>query len=358
MSTRLDLALQEIADAAGDATAFGDDTAASTVATVRRLTGRVRRRRAVRGAGTAAVAASAAGAVVLVGPQLTVDPTPAVAPGACGTTFTGAGGDAGDAGFTIGVDTGDVPVPDGSTSFGTWQGRALEVSVKIDVPLPEGATPDDTGTVPVEQPASPDLVLTRDDVVVAETVLDPPLVADQAGSAWGASAEGAPVPLVGQQVEDGELSLVWASSVDVVACDTGGTLPSGDYEVWATHAGPDGVERVVGPYDLTLAPEQPSVAASLPADFPSGVPLVGGRLVSATRDGGRWTVEVATPTTDRQRVAQSLLSGAALRTGGASGQIRTAPDGGIVLDGWSVLVTPTTTSGGEPSVVYVLTPTD
>jgi hypothetical protein len=357
MSTRLDLALHEIADAAGDATAFGDDTAAGTVATVRRLTGRVRRRRAARGAGAAAVAASAAGAVVLVGPQLTVDPTPAVAPGACGTPFTGTGDDAGDAGFTIGVDAGTVPVPAGSTSFGTWQSRTLAVAVEVEVPLPEGATPDGTGTVPVEQPASPDLVLTRDDVVVAETVLDPSR-AVAAGSAWEASGDDVPGLLVSQVVEDGEVSLLWTSTVDVVACDTGGALPSGDYEVWATHAGTDGVERVVGPYDLTLAAEQPSVASSLPADFPPGVPLVGGRLVSATRDGDRWTVEVATPATDREVAALRMLSAAALRTGGAAGEMLTAPDGGIVLDGWSVRVTPTSTSDGEPSVVYVLTPTD
>src|SRR5699024_10660992 len=92
MSTRLDLALQELAEAAGATSGFGDPDTSDTVQTVSRLAARVRRRRAVRTARTTAVAASAAGAVALVAPQLTREVTPAgdpdAAPGTCGSAVT------------------------------------------------------------------------------------------------------------------------------------------------------------------------------------------------------------------------------------------------------------------------------
>ncbi|WP_309135793.1 hypothetical protein, partial [Cellulomonas sp.] len=58
MSTRLDLALTEIADAAGRASALVEPADPSATLTVHRIAARVRRRRAVRAGAAGAVAIS------------------------------------------------------------------------------------------------------------------------------------------------------------------------------------------------------------------------------------------------------------------------------------------------------------
>jgi hypothetical protein len=366
MSTRLDLALHEIAEAVGGASAFGDATAPHTVATVRRLTGRVRRRRAVRGVGTAAVAASAAGAVVIVGP-LAERPVPATSGAACGSvldlpTTTG------PAGFTIRADTTGARLDDGG-SFGTRQGEQLAVQVEIDV---DDATPMTDGAPAPEQvaplPTAPELLITDDDVVVTESVLAPATVAGSDGGGPGTwSATDGPATTAGgatwhATAGNGHVSVGWSDLVDLVSCTTGEALTPGAYEVWASRIGDDGRTRTVGPFDLTLVAEQPAVTSSLPADFPSEVPLVGGRLGAVARAGGAWTVEVETPGDDRAEVARALLDRAATRQvdgfGGSTSEVTTTPDGGLVVGRWAVTVAASTTADGSPSVVYRLTPQD
>ena len=374
MSTRLDLALHEIADAAGDATSFGATTGP---ATVQRLAGRVRRRRAARAATTAAVAAGTVGAVALLGPQLALDVVPAAdphaAPGTCAssvTTLPTDGEDVLDVELGYRNATGASSVhPATGAGLGTWQGGTADLRVAV-TQVPAGTT----------TPSRLRLLVAQDDVVVGTA--QEPLAATPTTTAAvlrtrlpdldpATATDDRPVhglvPTADVTWEaldgpDGTVRAVQAVALDLAACDGTGPLTAGTYDVWATTVDSQGTVRgSSGPWQVTVAPDTPTVD-ELPEDFPGRVRLVDGRLVAAHRQGDGWTAEVVTPGDDRVDVAAELLERVATRTDDA-GELLGPPFGeplwgvGVEVPGWSVRIIATQAADGEPSVVYVLTPT-
>ncbi len=382
MSTRLDLALHDLADAAGDASTFGDPHALRTVATVSRLTGRVRRRRTARGAGTAAVAASAAGAVALVGPHLGTDVSPAVdpdaAPGTCGSSLS-ALPLADDEDPTVEAsawmsEDGLGVLRDGG--LGAWQGATAELMASVTQTVVDGTAPAVAAT----------LLLTDGDVVVA--VADAAVPASAVTAAPVGTSAGEDQTTVVVDPGDGTVPEVrWTTAggdgrsvasartvrLPLTSC-AGEPLPAGRYEV-------RGAAAVLGIADahgephlgseswwIDIAKDQPPVTG-LPDGFPTDVPLIGGRLVSAQRHGDGWAAEVATPGDDRLTVASDLVATVAVSGAGRSSFTVTgghespqvemfASQGAVVVPGWTVQIRESTTPDGRESVVYVLTPTD
>lgn len=379
MTTRLDLALREVADAAGAGSSLADADAPGTTALVASLTARVRRRRTVRTATTGAVAASVAAAVALVVPQLTREVTPAgnpdAAPGECTSgvrTLPSGERDALDVALGYRVESGlaQIAEPGAGVDLGTWQGRSADLLVGIST-IPDAGV----GTTRLR------LLVTQDEVVVGtahellsvtptttsqvlEAELDLPgaqepddvdvYPLEDVGGWWGAQETGTGTPRAAQSVRLG-----------LAGCKGSGPLPAGTYQVWATTVDSVGTARgAAGPWDLTIADEEP-VARSLPDGFPD-IPLVGGRLVTAHRHGAGWAAEIVAPGADRAEAAMGLLVAEAERVPGSDpgdldaltwpyeGVVFTGA--GVALPGWAVQPVASQTPDGEPSVVYILTP--
>jgi len=375
MSTRLDLALHELADAVSDTTTFGDPTSVGTGVTVHRIAASVRRRRAARHAGTAAVAASAVGAVALAGPRLTTDGVPVAdaPPGTCRSALGLLPVAPGALDVTLGYIAADgsstTTSGDGAT-LGTWQGDTAQVHAQrlVDV----------AGDAPAQiAPEAVDLLVAQDGVVVATSPADvpdlriDPLEADDPASAFGfvedAGTDGAWYGLLG----DGRLEVGWSALLDLTSCLTGDRLPAGTYDVWAAQESDGVVRRTAGPWSVTATAAQPAVTG-LPDGFPAEVPLVGGRLVAAHPHGSGWAAEIETPGDDRAALANALLTDAAAAGGSTSHGFAveesetlaraltytyTFDQDGVRLPGWTVRVVPSHTVDGAPSVVYVLRPT-
>jgi hypothetical protein len=147
-----------------------------------------------------------------------------------------------------------------------------------------------------------------------------------------------------------------AVAPSVQGCDRA-PVPAGTYAVYVASdvlSPEQSLLDVAGPWSVDLLPEAPAVTG-LPADFPvADVPLPGGRLVVAAREGDGWVVEVALAGDDRVVRAVALLAGATEPTGlaGRSGTGTITSARGA----WEVEVTASTTGGGEESLVYRLTP--
>lgn len=379
MSTRLDLALHDLADAAADTSRFGDPDTSATVLTVHRLAARVRRRRAARAAGTAAVAASVAGAVALVVPQLTRDVTPAgdpdADPGACRSAVSRIpSGPKDELGVELGYQSMSTPRIDTAAAgqdLGTWQGRSADLVVSISQ-IPEAGV----GATRLR------LVLTEDGVVVGAAQelmsLTPTTTGEvlrtQLGDPVASTADQPEVyPL--EETRDrwwqpavtstGAVRVAQNTSLGFAACDGSGQLSPGTYQVYATTVDAVGTARgAAGPWDLEIAQDDPT-RHHLPDGFPDEVPLIDGRLVTAHRHGAGWAAEVVTPGQDRALVATRLLAEAARDGDDTATSPRStlsppydalAQDSTVALPGWSVRAVASQTPTGEPSVVYVLMP--
>ncbi|GIG40532.1 hypothetical protein [Cellulomonas phragmiteti] len=379
MSTRLDLALQEVAEAAGASSGFGDPETPGTATTVHRLAARVRRRRAARGAATTAVAASAAGAVALVGPQLTREATPAgdpdADPGECRSAVADLPSGPRD---VLGVELGqrdadDVAVIDpagAGQDLGTWLSGSADLVVNVSQ-IPDAGV----GATRLR------FLLTQDGVVLGtahEPIAVTPLTTDEVLStrlegigAW--TTDHLPVyPLEETdrrwwevvETSGGALRVAQTVELGLTACDGSGALPPGTYQVYATTVDAVGTARgAAGPWDVEVAADDATPHA-LPDGFPQDVPLIDGRLVAAHRHGDGWAAEIVTPGNDRGTVAVSLLAPVALRSDhvpadamvlGPPYQDVVVTRAGVELPGWAVRAVASRTPAGEPSVVYILT---
>ncbi|SFJ77473.1 hypothetical protein [Cellulomonas sp. KH9] len=379
MSTRLGLALHDVADAAAHASAFGDTDDGTTVATVQRLASRVRRRRATRAAGTVTVAASAAGAVALVGPQLTADLSPAADPdadpGTCRSSVATLPSGPDDAlevdlGFASANGTETLGGPGTGGGVGTWQADSVDLLVSVSE-LPAAAT----------DPSRLRFLVTRKEVVVA-TAQQP---VDRAPTPSGQvladlyGTDRLPVEDPGttlhalrgsetfwtQTLVDGSLAgpVAQRTPMGLTACDGSGPLLPGEYDVWVTTVDAAGTAHgAAGPWELTVAAADTRLSERLPDDFPRDVPLIGGRLVAAHPHGTGWAAEVAAAGEDRGRVAWGLLADAQAQS--HDDPVTVPPDplsgatpwDGYHVDGWLVDAIPSRTADGEPSVVYILRP--
>ncbi|MBO0899520.1 hypothetical protein J1G42_06040 [Cellulomonas sp. zg-ZUI222] len=378
MSTRLGLALHDVADAAAHASAFGDPDDGTTVATVHRLASRVRRRRATRAAGTVTVAASAAGAVVLVGPQLTADLSPAADPdadpGTCrssvATLPSGADDTLGvDLGFAAADGTETVGGPGNDGGVGTWQADSIDLVVAVSE-LPAATT----------DPSRLRFLVTRKEVVVA-TAQQPVDHAPTPSGQLLAEMYGTDRPPVDDPgttlhalrgsktfwtqslVDGGPGPIAQRTPMGLAACDGSGPLLPGEYDVWVTAVDAAGTAHgAAGPWELTVAPAERRLDARLPDGFPRDVPLIGGRLVAAHPHGAGWAAEVAADGEDRGRVAWDLLADAQAESHDEPVTVPPDPLSGAMpwagyhVDDWLVDAIPSRTADGEPSVVYVLRP--
>ncbi|MFC8192923.1 hypothetical protein ACFUMH_14790 [Cellulomonas sp. NPDC057328] len=335
MSTRLDQALAEIADAAGHASRLAAPGDATATATVHRITARVRRRRAARATAGGAVAASAVGAVALVGPTLqgsVVASRPEAPLGTCGSSLADVRPDpssdvvlrvfpAGAAGVAGG--------PAGS-DLGTWAGDVVAVEVE------EQVEPGD-GRAPAE--AALDLLVTDGDVVVGTVGTSVDRLVD-----YGHALDGdASAP-----------ARAWAAGgveVPLEDCDAGDRLPAGPYTVWTLRTPEDGAPELTGPWPIDVAPA-PREVGDLPQDFPRDLPVVGDRIVSVGPHGAGWGIEVTAQGEDRAAVAALTL----LDAGAVGRNVNLGDDVLRTPSGWDVVVHASTSPDGEESVVYVVQP--
>lgn len=376
MSTRLDLALREVADAAGAGSSLADADAPGTTALVDSLTARVRRRRAVRTATTGAVAASVVAAVALVVPQLTREVTPAgdpdAHPGECRSgvqTLPAGERDTLDVvlGHRLELGVAQVAAPGAGEDLGTWQGRSADLMVSVSA-IPDAGV----GTTRLR------LLVTQDDVVVGTSnellSLTPTTTSQVREQVFGypaaeAGADEDLYPLedvdewwdareVGADAGTGTPRAAQGVRLGLAGCRGSGPLPAGTYQVWATTVDSVGTARgAAGPWDLTIAAGDTETYA-LPDGFPD-VPLVRGRLVTAHRHGAGWAAEIVTPGADRARAATDLLVAEALRVTGTDPTTDSSvrlTGAGVGLPGWTVQAVASQTPDGDPSVVYILTP--
>ena len=137
--------------------------------------------------------------------------------------------------------------------------------------------------------------------------------------------------------------------------DPGGVpLPAGTYSVYVSYA-EAGERAVAGPWSLSLL-DMPPAPTGLPEGFPiDDVPLIGGRLVSATPlrgSSGGWGVEIAVDGDDAAAEAVRLLDGDRTTLSSLS------PPPGLTFPvaGWEVGVAPSTSADGERTVVYTIVP--
>ncbi|QGQ18575.1 hypothetical protein GC089_04070 [Cellulomonas sp. JZ18] len=355
MSTRLDLALTDIADAAGRASTLARPSDPTAAVTVHRIAARVRRRRAVRAGAGGAVAASAAGAVALVAPGLASSPVvaarPDAVPGTCGSSVA------------------DLPAPDArleslavapqealesdlrpTDRLGSWGGSTATLAAWRALPQEvPGAELVVSGTDTA--PLTP--VVADDGVVVAVSTPDELQVTV---SPWYEPDSGddrtGPRP---EDVGEDETLVLHRLGVDLRPCDDpDGRLPAGEYDVVlldrASPTAEADAARWVG--TLEVAPPRAPLAG-LPEDFPASVPLVEGRLLSVRHPApDHWVLHVDAPEDDLVREAEDLLYEAA-------GPGYHVPDdrGTWFWDeraGWRVQVLEAQRSTGEPSLVYVV----
>jgi hypothetical protein len=132
--------------------------------------------------------------------------------------------------------------------------------------------------------------------------------------------------------------------------------------------------KAAGPWSIKV--EHPAAAADLPSGFPSQLPLLPGRVVSAEPDGNGWTVDVATDATDALAAAGQLLvhiagsvsagsitgpvaaggltfgsTGEELSLGGTEVGVK-LPDG----TRWTVKATESQSGDGQHALHYTITP--
>jgi|GEM_PF-707044 len=155
-------------------------------------------------------------------------------------------------------------------------------------------------------------------------------------------------------------------TADLVTCDepsrTGGAdLPAGDYEVYVSYVDPTTHEHTVtAPWAVTLLPPPPLVVG-LPDDFPTDLPLPGGRLVAAAPSGaGGWSVEIAVEGDDAVEAAARLLGvpvGLPITTPEYSVDVSSFLDHAEGRSGrWHVEITASHTVSGDASVVCSFSP--
>lgn len=335
MSTRLDQALAEIADAAGQASRLSGPAEPTAAATVHRIAARVRRRRAVRVTAGGAVAASAAGAVALVAPGLgstaVVASRPDAPVGTCGSSLAGVPVDATSEVALRVFPAGSLGVGGGApgADLGTWAGPL--VAVDVEEPVGDGGA----------REPEVDVVVAAGDVVVSTVTAS----VDQRLPFGLLDATGAAVP-------DGEVWSAGGVGVPLESCDDGARLPAGPYTVWTVRT-PDGARtpELTGPWPIAVA-SAPEGLGRLPADFPRDLPVVGTGIVSVGPHGRGWGIEVTAEGEDRAAVAALALedTGAVVRTENLGDEVlRTR-------SGWDVRVLPSHTPEGETSVVYDVRP--
>lgn len=319
MSTRTHDVLVEIAAAAGAASGLGSGPmVADQVLLLRR---RVRRARAVRAAGTTAVAAALVGALAVGVPALDRPPAlpagdPLAAAGTCGSlvqSFPTSDPDVflsveSAPGATTGRANGRTPAPAG------WS-DAMPVHGTLSV----------IGRTDPERPRLT-VVATRDDVVVATT-----------------SRDMLPVEVTYPVTENSVEGAVWTSgegSFDLVRCDTGDRLPEGAYEMWAFVDGERSAR--VGPWTATVLPPATPVTG-LPAAFPVDVPVIGEEVTSVrSRASGGWEVEVAVTADDALDVALAAMTDA-----GAAVDHTVPVHRYVSASGWWVVVSPGLADGRD-----------
>lgn len=336
MSTYLDDALQEIADAAGRASrlAAPDDTDA--VAVVQRITARVRRRRALHAGAGAAAAAGAVGAVGLGAGLLAPGPSlpaarPDAAPGTCGSDVGRLPAADGTVETMVGVPSGDgLAAFTSGSHLGTWGGSETPLT------LTDVVQGDDVHTLPTDTRA----LLVRDDVVVSTSTLTSDLRTVVPGAPLGQDDEETRWGTDGSQLSLGR-------------CDDGRRLPEGDYDLWVLHLRSGEPTRADGPWTITVGERLARIPG--PAGFPQDVPLVGGTITSvqegtATTSTG-WVVEVEAPGDDRLSVAAAVLDDDTTAAGAPVTGPLTRTIGEHVVTVWQ-----STLPDGVPSLVYRVVP--
>ena len=151
-------------------------------------------------------------------------------------------------------------------------------------------------------------------------------------------------------------------SSELTTCATSGEpggvpLPAGEYGVYVSYDPGDGRRTVAGPWPLTLLTSSPA-----PTDLPDGfpveeVPLIGGRLLSATpmglSSGSGWGLEIAVDGADAAAEAVRLLSDDVPMPS----SISTSSEGYYAVGAWEVRVAASESVDGEPTVVYTVRPT-
>ncbi len=356
------------------------------------LTGRIRRRRVVRTGARTAVAAGAVGVVALglvrgvgqSGPQLPAA-DPDAAPGTCGSDITDlpAAAAGGPVQVTRQVDkNGLLEVADGQpATLGPLLERHIDVPVSVQ-DLSRGEVLDmDALTAERDRLIAerfPESKSARDSLSEATRAdLDARLDRLEAEINAGAVLSEARVDELDMQVLVTHRGTVVSTPVthtemyplpgpapdrgyavlqgDLVTCSGGERpLPAGDYAVYASFWDPDThAVTTAGPWSLALLPG-PTRLAALPTGFPADVPLLAGRVVTAphrTDDG--WGYEVAVDATDSVRTARHLLDEDGVAT---TTVVSPGPETKAVVSShrWLVEVLRSTTTDGEPSLVYVL----
>ncbi|WP_136519086.1 hypothetical protein [Cellulomonas telluris] len=356
MSTRLDLALTEIADAAGRATALVEPADPTATLTVHRIAARVRRRRAVRAGAAGAVAASAAGAAALVGPGLASGPVvaarPDAAPGTCGSSVARLPApDARLAELHVASVSQFEQTPSGSEHLGSWGGTSAVLlawrGADQDVPAHELVLPD-AETAPLTA------VLEQDGVVVAVSPASADLVDTDP---WYEPEPGTTVErFLPEGVDQDEAVVTHRLTVGLTRCDDpGARLPAGDYGLLLLDRAGSGSTVRAATAAGTLAVARPAGAppTGLPAGFPGSVPLAGGELVSVRQpDPGRWVVQLDRPEEDALGEAEALLREVAGDPGHDPGE-----DGAWFRherDGWRVQVLRGQAPSGRPTLTYLV----
>lgn len=356
MSTRLDLALTEIADAAGRASWLAEESDPTAALTVHRIAARVRRRRAVRVGASGAVAASAVGAVALVAPGLASSPPvvaarPDAAPGTCGSSVAELPGpDARLSSFAVAPHEDLESDLSPTRQLGRWAGPVAQVTawrtLPQDVPGSELVLPD-AETAPVTP------VVAQGDVVVAVSeaharqVMVYPWYAPE-----GDHDPNGPRPA---DVAPGEAVVLQHLEVDLAPCDDpDGRLPAGEYDLVLLDR-ESATAPVVGARRVGTLQVAPPAApmTGLPADFPASVPLIDAPLLSVRHDEpDEWVLHVDAQEDDRLTRAVDLLFEAV-------GAAYHDPDDTATwfwheTEGWRVQVLEAQRSTGEPSLVYVV----
>jgi hypothetical protein len=373
------------------------------------LTGRIRRRRTVRAGVRGGVAVGAVGAVafgaVYVGGRDPLSVLPAARadaePGTCGSDIALLPtADPGRVGLLPPSTDGawymdeDAPVPPQGTHLGALVGRTMGPTLVRE--LSTGAR--DTAVADLVRGAQEELAeaearrasrladpgaasltagqldaldrgvdvarrqlesaQTSDPISGIDDELDSHILITHDGTVVASDADPSPAPHYSWISSLDRSAAMSMTSTQLSTCATDGDpggvpLPAGEYSVYVSYA-EDGERAAAGPWSLTLL-DMPPAVTGLPDGFPvDDVPLIGGRLVSATpmrgSSGEGWSVQIAVDGDDAAMEAVRLL-GDDLPSGSA---LAPPPGVSFPVAGWDVTVAPSTTEDGEPTVVYTI----